>query len=497
MVTARIDCATPITLRATGGWSWRADLPPLVAGTHSVVIEARSPAGTHAEVTAAFEVCDPPPAPPIGPSWDQLGGDATHAGARAHELAPPLATRWVTAVGGHLMSASPAIANGIVYVTVTDLGDGGSGGIVALELATGAMRWRTATPIQVRGGVAVAGATVIAAQIDGVVLGLDAATGELRWRHEMSTNVAPEAGVIFASVASDGGDALIGHQRAVAALAGATGAPLWQHDPVPEGENSQSLAAIAVGGGIALGTFNRLYGGVLAWDRATGAPLWHFDADETVGINASPVIGGDSVFVVNAADQVTSIELATGVPRWTTQLDPVGFEWGNATIGTPAYAHGILVVPTLYRDLIALDAASGTELWRHAGLPSPLRATHYRGASEAGYEASPAITGDVVWAADTSGELAALDLRTGDPLWRTALGAPVLSGLATSGDWLVVASYDGTVHGLVPAAREPAMIAPAACTEPPAPSGCCDAGATPGGALVTLIVAAALCRRRA
>ena len=267
---------------------------------------------------------------------------------------------------------------------------------------------------------------MIAAQIDGVVLGLDAATGEVRWRHEMSTNVAPEAGVIFASVATDNGDALIGHQRAVAALAGSTGTPMWQHDPVPEGENSQSLAAIAVGGGIALGPFaNRCCSAVCSRGiSATGAPLWHFDGDETVGINATPVIAGDSVFVVNAADQVTSIELGTGIPRWTTQLDPVGFEWGNATIGTPAYAHGILVnVPTLYRDLIALDAESGTELWRHAGLPSPLRATHYRGAGEAGYESSPAITGvDVVWAADiASGELAALDLRTGDPLWRTAI----------------------------------------------------------------------------
>ena len=339
--------------------------------------------------------------------------------------------------------------------------------------------------------------TVIAAQIDGVVLGLDAMSGEIRWRHEMSTTTAPEAGVIRVGRDRDPLRA-VGHQRAVAALAGATGRLLWQRDPVPEGENSQSLAAIAIGSGIALGTFNRLFGGVIAWDRATGAPLWHVDGDETVGINATPVIAGDSVFVVNAADQVTSIELGTGALRWTVQLDPVGFEWGNATIGTPAYAHGILVVPTLYRDVIALDAASGTELWRHAGLPSPLRETHYRGATEAGYESSPAITGDVVWVADTSGELAALDLRTGDPLWRTAIGAPVLSGLAASGDWLVVASYDGTVRALVPTTHEPAMSSPVSCAEPTVSAGGCETRARPGAAIVTLclIVGAVLLHRR-
>ena len=95
--------------------------------------------GTHADATASFEVCDPPAAPPIGPDWNQLGGDPAHDGARAHEIAPPLATRWVTSVGGNLPSASPAIGNGIVYITVSDLGDGSGGGVVALDLTTGAI----------------------------------------------------------------------------------------------------------------------------------------------------------------------------------------------------------------------------------------------------------------------------------------------------------------------------------------------------------------------
>src|SRR5439155_18018323 len=105
-------------------------------------------------------------------------------------------------------------------------------------------------------------------------------------------------------------------------------------------------------------------------------------------------------------------------------------DWGNATIGTPALAQSILVVPTLYRDLVALDASTGAELWRYAGAPSPLRTTHYRGAHEAGFAASPVITGGVVWAIDTAGELVALELRRGNPVWQTSLGVPALAGLA-------------------------------------------------------------------
>jgi len=211
----------------------------------------------------------------------------------------------------------------------------------------------------------------------------------------------------------------------------------------------------------------------------------------TTGINATPVISDGLVYVVNGMDDVFALEVATGAKRWQIRLDPQGFDWGNATAGTPAVANGVLVVPTLYRDLVALDAASGLELWRFAGHPGPLRSTHYRGAGEAGFEASPVITGDLVWAADTSGQLTALDLHTGAPLWRTQLGTPVLAGLAVSNDWLVVGSYDGTVRGFAKAQAEPAVVPAIACPAMPS-GGCCDAGGDPTSALASTLVGAGL-----
>jgi uncharacterized protein (TIGR03382 family) len=517
VITARVDCATPIELRWAGGWTWRGELPALGPGAHSVAIDATSAAGARASANATIEVCDPPPPAAAGEDWPQLGGGPTHAGARAHELAPPLSPRWTAAAGGHVLTAAPAIADGAVFVAVTDLGDGAAGGIVAFDLATGAVRWRAPTPLPVRGGVAVVVAsgdtatpTVVAAQIDGVVLGLDAATGAQRWRHELSVGFAPQTGAVFASPAADAGDVLIGHQRALASLSGHAGGVAWVADPVPEGEDSQSLAAVAIGDGVVVGTFNRRIGGVAAWDRATGRELWRVEGDDIVAINATPVIGpagpakpdplhlwGDTVFVVTGADEVLALELATGQTRWRVKLDPAGFGWGNATIGTPAFAHGILLVPTLYRDLVALDGATGVELWRRPALPGPLHATHYRGAHEAAFEASPVITGDIAWTADTSGELVARDLRTGEPLWSTSLDVPVLAGLATSGDWLIVASYDGTVRALAPTPPREVDPSAASCAEPVPAGGCCNASGGGGATTLVVLVGWLLLRRRA
>jgi outer membrane protein assembly factor BamB/predicted phosphodiesterase len=493
-VTARIDCATPIALRSAGGWSWQADLPALPPGPHTLTVVARA---GRAQAAVGFEVCDPAAAPPSGPDWPQVGGAADHAGARDRELAPPVVARWATPVGGHVLQAQPAIARGTVYITAADQGDGTTGGVVALDLATGAIKWRTTTSVQVRGGPAIAGTTVAAAQVDGTVLGLDADTGAVRWRSELGAGILPGAAAIFAPPATDAGDILIGNQNRLAAISATEGAMVWSVNPVPQGQDSEALSAVAVGDGAAFGVFNRALGGVGAWDRMTGAERWRVEGALTTAINASPVVADGVVYIVNGMDEVFALDAATGAKRWQVKLDPAGFDWGNATVGTPAIAKQVLVVPTLYHDLVALDATSGAELWRYAGTPGPVRSTHYRGAAEAGFEASPVITGDIVWAADTAGQLTALDLHTGAALWHTALGAPVLGGLAVSGDWLVVASYDGSVRGFTATSTEPTAPAPVAC-EAMSPGGCCDAGGDPRGVLgLVLAVGVALRRRRA
>src|SRR5262249_25241895 len=127
--------------------------------------------------------------------------------------------------------------------------------------------------------------------------------------------------------------------------------------------------------------------------------MWRYEGPLTTAINASPVVAGGVVYVVNGLDEVFALDTATGALRWQLKLDPAGFDWGNATVGTPAVADNVLVVPTLYRDLVALDATTGFELWRFAGAPSQGRATPHRGAPPARLQAPPAVTRRLPWGA--------------------------------------------------------------------------------------------------
>ncbi len=492
-VTARVDCGTPIALRNAGGWTARGALPPLAAGAHALEVDVRAADGETARVQRTLAVCTqatPPPAPTI-----------------------PRVPRWATSVGGHVLTAAPVIAGGLVYVVTTDLADGDAGGVVALDLATGAIRWRVPTAVPLRGAVARAGSTLVVAPIDGTLLGLDAATGAPRWQIDIAGETGPPASATFAGPTAEGDDVFVGGQRRLVAVDARSGAEQWAMDPIPAAPawvDFAVLAPVAVGRGLVIGTFAREQSGLVAVERSSGRIAWRVDESSAqatapggtvdtlaIGIAAAPLIVDDTVYIATSADEVAALDVDTGRVRWRTSLDPRGFDWGAAILGTPAYARGILVVPTLYDDAVAIDAASGAVLWRHPGEgPGPLRVTHYRGAGATGFAASPVIAQDVVWLAGTDGTLVALALATGAELFRMPLGAPVLAGLAISGDTLVVASFDGTVRALGPGTPAEPGVPPASCGVEPVASGggCCDGGG--GGRATGVIALAALALRR-
>jgi outer membrane protein assembly factor BamB len=61
---------------------------------------------------------------------------------------------------------------------------------------------------------------------------------------------------------------------------------------------------------------------------------------------------------------------------------------------------------------------------------------------------APVAIGDSVWAAAQDGTVARLNIDTGRPVWRVAVGKPLTAGVGTDGATTVVAARDGTVVAL-------------------------------------------------
>jgi outer membrane protein assembly factor BamB len=499
-VTVRLDCGEPVPLAHAGGWSFEGTVPALPTGTHSLTVRAVSAIGDVLEKQIAFQVCAPPDAPPRDGDWPQLGGDAAHAGAVPAPIVPPLQQLWATALGGHVSLGSPVVQDGTVVVSVTDFGGGDQGGLVALDLATGAERWRYVTPNQARNAPAIEGDTVVVALGNGEVHAVGLADGAVRWTHDAAEDLSTYESSMWAAPTIADGAVFIALQGRMSALELATGEPRWEAELTSSYPWLGTTAAVTVANGVAIANYGR-DDGMTGWSTTTGARLWDIRDGRTLAVNATPIVVDGELYVASTYGGVAKLELATRAQRWTAPFTPGGFDWGYSITAAPAFAEGRLFVPTQWKDLVAVDAASGAELWRHTTPRGPLNFAHYR-SGEPGFAASPVVTGDLVWVPRPDGKLVALAAADGNEVWSTDLGAPIVSAPAPAGDRLVVATFDGTVRALAPAtaAAIPAAVEPCPAEPMPPPpgteSGCCGTSTDPRGAFALALAILAFTTRR-
>jgi len=153
-----------------------------------------------------------------------------------------------------------------------------------------------------------------------------------------------------------------------------------------------------------------------AFRVANGERIWRFDtrnedADST-NIGGGLGVDGGVVFAVNGLGDVVAIDAAKGTQKWRALLD-------SPARSAPTIADGRLFVITIEDKLRALATADGRSLWTYQAANV---ATSLLG------RAAPAYAGGLVIAGFGSGELAALRADSGTVAWTDSLAAPAGGG---------------------------------------------------------------------
>jgi outer membrane protein assembly factor BamB len=141
-------------------------------------------------------------------------------------------------------------------------------------------------------------------------------------------------------------------------------------------------------------------------------------------IAADPVVGGGRVYALDADARLTAVSTA-GSPAWTTDLAPQGEASDGASGGGVAYGGGRVFVTTGFGEILSVDAGTGAIQWRQR--------------LEASAGGAPLVSGDTVYAAARDGTGWALNAANGKVLWRTSAAPGGAGTLGTAGPAL-----DGT-----------------------------------------------------
>ncbi len=147
-------------------------------------------------------------------------------------------------------------------------------------------------------------------------------------------------------------------------------------------------------------------------------------------ISADPVVAGGRVFTLDSRATVAAVSTA-GQLLWTHDLTPASDNEDDASGGGLATDGGRVFATTGFGRLVALDAATGAELWTQR--------------LDAAATSAPTVVGDTVYAVSNNSRGWAIDAATGRIRWETT-GTPspsgVLGGAApTVTDRMVILPY--------------------------------------------------------
>ena len=338
--------------------------------------------------------------------------------------------KWTFKTGGPIV-ASPAIADGVVYIPSAD------SYLYAIDQETGKQKWKYKSRMPIASSPAIADGVLYFVSSAGSLGALEIATGKIKWAlpteyerkfeaknlHGLppEAQTIPDAWDIFtSSPAVANGKVFFGSGDGnVYAADAQTGVLQWKFAT----KDVVHASPAVVGNTLYIGSWDSY---LYALDTETGLEKWSFKTGEDptihnqVGFQSSPAVVDGTVYVGCRDAHVYAIDAATGHKKWDY---PTSKSW---VIGTPAVRDGVVYVGTSDSSrFMALDAKNGR--------------LRFNFDAKAYVFSSAALAGDLAYVGDHNGRLYAIDIKSGKLAWE--FQAP-----GSKADPLKILNSDGSLN---------------------------------------------------
>lgn len=266
------------------------------------------------------------------------------------------------------------------------------------------------------------------------------------WDADIGEGASDDSGMLASPVSGGGRLFALDSVGTVSAFRADNGERLWRVNVVPEEEEDEAL-----GGGIAYGA-ERLFvttgvGEVIGLNAATSGELWRVALGAPIRV--APTYSEGRLFVVTYENKLFALDANNGNLLWTHS----GIAEDTQLLGgaSPAVSGGLVVAAYSSGEIYALRVDNGREAWNYT-LGSITRLGPL--ASLGDINGSPVIDRELVYAVSHAGRLVAISLRSGERLWEqniSGVQTPWIAGdflfiMTTQGDLLCLSRIDGLIR---------------------------------------------------
>lgn len=365
--------------------------------------------------------------------WPQAGGGVTHGGGNP-ALGSPLGEAWRSSIGAgsgyRRRLVAPPVSDGRAIFAVD-----AEGQVSALDAGNGRRVWRfDTTPkdegeLPLGGGLALADGVLYCVTAGAEAMALDPASGEVKWRKPLP---APARG----APAVAGGRLFVPTiENQVVALKAEDGERLWAYRGNPVTAMALGLPAPAVEGETVVAGLAS--GEVVAINATTGRAIWTealgvsrgSSLVDIAGVSGLPVIAGGRVYVTAQGGAAAALDLRSGRRLWDRDVP---------SSETPWLAGDWVFIRTNQMELACLGRQDGRIRWVRA-LPRWKDETRRRNAIT---WSGPVVAGGRLIVTGNHGEMLELAAADGEPISRLRLPGPALLAPAIFGGTLYLLTED-------------------------------------------------------